>query len=71
MDEADQAQEYQARLNADAAGRRSRPAGPAATHCGDCGQVIPEARRQAIPGCCRCVWCQEAVERQRGRECLT
>jgi len=30
--------------------------------CIDCGEVIPEARRKAIPGCERCVKCQEIYE---------
>lgn len=30
--------------------------------CVDCGADIPEARRQAIPGCTRCVRCQEQQE---------
>ncbi|MBK6659279.1 MAG: DksA/TraR family C4-type zinc finger protein [Proteobacteria bacterium] len=27
--------------------------------CEDCGEPIPEARRQAVPGVRRCVACQE------------
>lgn len=30
--------------------------------CIDCGEEIPEARRRAQPGCCRCVECQAAYE---------
>lgn len=30
--------------------------------CVDCGADIPEARRKAVPGCTRCVTCQEALE---------
>lgn len=30
------------------------------THCLECGCEIPEARRQAVPGCKYCVQCQEA-----------
>ena len=33
------------------------------THCEDCGDPIPEKRRQAIKGCVRCVYCQEQSER--------
>lgn len=32
-------------------------------YCDDCGDVIPEARRQAVQGCTRCVLCQEYFER--------
>lgn len=41
---------------------RSRlPAGgEGAEHCEECGDPIPEARRQAIPGVRLCVACQEA-----------
>ena len=30
-----------------------------ATHCFECGRQIPEKRRQAVPGCTRCVDCAE------------
>ena len=32
--------------------------GPGLTECEDCGEPIPPARRQAIPGVRRCVACQ-------------
>ena len=35
------------------------PVGPSLTHCEECNAVIPEARRQAIPGVRLCVVCQE------------
>lgn len=31
-------------------------------YCLDCGEEIPEERRQAMPGCCRCISCQEEHE---------
>ncbi len=31
-----------------------------ALHCFDCGQSIPEARRQAVPGVEYCIECQDA-----------
>jgi phage/conjugal plasmid C-4 type zinc finger TraR family protein len=38
---------------------RSRlPIGEGAEHCVDCGDVIPEARRRALPGAITCVTCQ-------------
>ena len=40
------------------------PHGPGATHCVRCGEPIPEARRQAIPGVRACVSCQEAEDRE-------
>lgn len=38
---------------------RSRlPSGESRMHCKDCGDAIPEQRRQAIPGVSLCVGCQ-------------
>lgn len=37
-----------------------------ATHCCDCGEEIPERRREEVAGCQRCAECQEVVE-QRGK----
>lgn len=40
---------------------RSRlPAGVSETHCQDCGDDIPVARREAMPGVRTCVACQAA-----------
>ncbi|NMY85877.1 TraR/DksA family transcriptional regulator [Pseudomonas proteolytica] len=36
--------------------------GVSATHCGDCGTVIPEARRLALPGVLLCVDCKSVHE---------
>lgn len=47
-----------ARIRSDAAGTGEGP-----RECEDCGEPIPEARRQAVPGCTRCVRCQEKFER--------
>lgn len=42
---------------------RSRlPRGESRTHCVECGDIIPEARRKAIPGICLCVECQSELE---------
>ena len=40
------------------------PSGPGATHCDACGEVIPEARRLAVPGVRLCVPCQAAEDAQ-------
>ncbi|KIA80579.1 conjugal transfer protein TraR [Chromobacterium sinusclupearum] len=32
------------------------------SHCEDCGEAIPAARRAAIPSCTRCVQCQQQAE---------
>ena len=42
--------------------RSKLPSGPGLQHCEECGAVIPEARRKAIPGVRLCVACQEAVD---------
>ncbi len=40
--------------------RASMPKGEGATHCAECGEEIPERRRQALPGVRTCVPCQQA-----------
>lgn len=34
-----------------------------ATECEECGDDIPKARRDAVPGCVLCVHCQSMMER--------
>ena len=36
---------------------RSRPVGESRTHCAECDEPIPEARRNAIPGVKLCIDC--------------
>ena len=43
----------------------SRPLGSSLENCDDCGQPIPEKRRQAAVGCTRCIQCQTAYEKGR------
>jgi phage/conjugal plasmid C-4 type zinc finger TraR family protein len=43
--------------------RSGLAAGPSLSHCAECGNEIPEARRIAIPGVRLCVPCQEAQDR--------
>lgn len=38
--------------------RARLPAGPAEPYCEECGEIIPQARRQALPGVRTCVPCQ-------------
>lgn len=38
--------------------------GPNLSHCLECGEPIPEARRAAIAGVRLCVACQEAQDRK-------
>jgi phage/conjugal plasmid C-4 type zinc finger TraR family protein len=45
---------------------RSRlPEGEGLTHCEECGDPIPPARRKAIPGVRLCVSCQSDLEKQQ------
>ena len=43
----------------------AQAAQPSAELCEDCGESIPEQRRQMIPGVQRCVTCQDIWERRR------
>jgi phage/conjugal plasmid C-4 type zinc finger TraR family protein len=40
------------------------PQGQSLSHCAHCGNQIPDARRNAIPGVRLCVSCQEAEDRE-------
>jgi phage/conjugal plasmid C-4 type zinc finger TraR family protein len=43
---------------------RSRlPDGESSTHCEECGAVIPDARRKAVPGVRLCMSCQSELEK--------
>jgi phage/conjugal plasmid C-4 type zinc finger TraR family protein len=42
--------------------RRALPSGESLSHCEDCGEAIPEARRRAVPGVRRCVACQAEAD---------
>jgi phage/conjugal plasmid C-4 type zinc finger TraR family protein len=48
--------------------RSNLPSGKSLTHCEECGDDIPEARRQAIAGVRLCVACQQALDEQRASE---
>lgn len=48
---------------------RRGPVGDSATHCADCEEPIPEARRAALPGvklCIDCVRERDAAPQMRG-----
>ena len=48
---------------------RSRlPEGDGATHCVECDEAIPEARRKAISGVRLCVDCQAELEKHQNTE---
>ena len=42
--------------------RKKIPRGESLAQCEECGEAIPEARRQAIPGVRLCVPCQEGLD---------
>lgn len=44
---------------------RDLKARPEDIYCIECGDEIPEDRRNAMPNCTRCVTCQELDERPR------
>lgn len=60
IDQANELEELQ-RENAIAKYRINHSA-VSATHCGDCGEEIPEQRREAVAGCQRCADCQNEEE---------
>jgi phage/conjugal plasmid C-4 type zinc finger TraR family protein len=48
---------------------RSRlPKGDSLSHCEECGDAIPEARRAAIAGVRLCVACQQALDEQQSAQ---
>lgn len=49
--------------------RSEMPVGESLTHCDECGEAIPEARRQAIAGVRFCVNCQS--ERDKNKDVFT
>jgi phage/conjugal plasmid C-4 type zinc finger TraR family protein len=69
MDDGDRAKDIVDRLVDDALERRRRRAAEAKDvaqiACTVCSEEIPERRRQAVPGCTRCVNCQELLENWR------
>lgn len=64
IDQANELEELQ--REAAIARHRINHAAVSATHCCDCGDEIPERRREAVAGCQRCAECQE-VEEERGK----
>lgn len=75
IDDIDRASEREAEILADAlrdhhrrAGLGGKTAADSAMYCGErsdeygCGELIPAARRRALPGCGFCVECQRALE---------
>ena len=68
MEEAEFGQLHAIHLNMNAVADVQRKlaeqaAQPSLEECEDCGDIIPQARRLALKGCTRCVWCQELAEK--------
>lgn len=47
--------------------RSQLPTGASLSHCEECEALIPEARRQAIPGVRLCVACQAAHDKEQAK----
>ncbi len=45
--------------------RHQIPAGKGRTRCKNCADLIPVARREAVPGVFLCIECQQAVDEQQ------
>lgn len=64
MDQFDYAQDIEMNArNAAIEAQRGKVSTISTTHCVDCGEAIPQ-ERQAIGGVCRCIECQQYVERK-------
>lgn len=64
-DIADQGNEQAEYLLEVALARRPKlPTGPSAEDCESCGVDIPQARREAVPGCQTCIECQTLIDKR-------
>ena len=45
--------------------REQLPSGESLRHCDECGEAIPEARREAVPGVRFCISCQSEQDKKR------
>lgn len=45
--------------------RSNLPAGNSLTHCEECGDAIPAARREAVPGVRLCIKCQSELDEEQ------
>ncbi len=60
IDQANELAEY--RLEIKIQSMRINHAAASATHCRECGEEIPERRRELVAGCQRCVSCASDIE---------
>lgn len=72
MDDADRASALESMERDNAIQRRqlNQPAGKSRHRCIDCGDAIPQPRRDAVPGVTRCALCQADLEFRNQREAL-
>lgn len=63
FDLASELEDLHRQVSLDAVMNRMAAPGPEASHCDDCDEPIPLARLQVVPGCRRCVDCQQIAER--------
>jgi len=47
------------------AARSNLPSGESASHCEECGEEIPKARREAVVGVRLCIACQTELDEQQ------
>jgi len=73
-DDIDRASEREQQIREDAlrdqarrAGLAGKTAADSALSCIECGEDIPAARRNAAPGCTRCVDCMTVYEKPKKR----
>ncbi|WP_291439934.1 DksA/TraR family C4-type zinc finger protein [Desulfovibrio sp.] len=45
--------------------RRNLPKGESLSHCEECGEEIPQARRDALPGVRLCIVCQQEADKEQ------
>ena len=59
--------QIQSSLEDEVARARARlPRGESLTHCEGCGEAIPKARQEALPGVRLCLACQEEADKEDG-----
>ena len=63
FDRASELEDLHRQASLDTVMNRLAHCGSPASHCDDCGEPIPPARLRVVPGCRRCVSCQEDAER--------
>jgi len=64
MDSLDRAQQLEEQHRDKAIINRTRYTGISAHECIECGEIIPEPRRQALAGITTCIDCQAINERK-------